>query len=55
MAATRYDPEFWCHPVRDFSVGTCIVQRVILLAALVAMCLRKKLFSENFSRTKKGT
>jgi len=37
MAITTYDPDFWWHPVREFSVGTCVVQWLVLIALLIVL------------------
>ncbi len=34
-AITSFDPELWYHPFRQFSVGTCILQWGIVIAAML--------------------
>jgi NSS family neurotransmitter:Na+ symporter len=46
MAVTEYDPGRWWHPWREYSVGTCLVQWALLLAALLGLwfgVLRKRM------------
>lgn len=47
QAITQYDPEFWWHPFRTFSIGTCILQWGVLIALLVIFNrpIRHRLFS----------
>jgi len=35
--AVKDDPAGWWHPLKEYSVGTCIVQWIILLAALFVL------------------
>ena len=35
QSATVYDPEGWWHPLHPFSIGTCVLQWGMLIAALL--------------------
>lgn len=37
QAITRYDPEFWWHPFRTFSIGTCVFQWGALIILLLVL------------------
>lgn len=36
-AITQYDPHFWWHPLREFSVGTCAVQWSVGIVAAILL------------------
>ncbi len=45
-AITSYDPEFWWHPFRTFSIGTCVLQWGVLITLLIIFNrpIRRRLF-----------
>ena len=52
-AISEYDPEFWWHPFRTFSLGTCIFQWGILMTLLFVFNrpITKMLFERNEANT----
>jgi hypothetical protein len=53
QAILHYDPEFWWHPFRTFSIGTCIFQWGALIILLLALNrpIRRLLFSRGTPET----
>ncbi|MCK4237365.1 MAG: hypothetical protein KAX38_09630, partial [Candidatus Krumholzibacteria bacterium] len=37
QAILYYDPDFWWHPLRTFSIGTCVFQWGILIVLLLIL------------------
>ncbi len=37
QSVTVYDPEFWWHPFRRFSLGTCVFQWTVLIVVLLVL------------------
>ncbi len=53
QAVTSYDPHYWWHPLRTYSVGTCVFQWGVLIILLLAFNkqIQRLLFSRSDSES----